>query len=321
MMTSSYLNERSRWLLVLLATTAIACSDSTPSGPDPCEDEAPPTLPGFADAVLRRASLRIEDRAQYAQDGTRTDSAIVSMALVDLSAYKIDSRFPSSCCGAMACFQLTGSPVEGCRGTPGGSCGSATCGNDEVCINDVCTACVQQPLTADKVVVEGLTGGTIELDDANGGKFLKAGLASPLFGADDIKVDVTGRTEAGYFASYTQTLTPPDALVLQDPDPNKQSAVPTIDMPIRWTKGNGEWIELTLRSAEPSVTDKVVCVARDDGCATVPIGALEWVKLSMKPGEKMQLIVQRMRSVVDSQDATTGMQIKASTRIDMLLDQ
>jgi len=65
----------------------------------------------------------------------------------------------------------------------------------------------------------------------------------------------------------------------------------------------------------------VVCIARDDGCATIPIGAFEQIRTAMKPDDKIELTVRRYVSTVESLETTTAVQIKASTRVDLELTQ
>jgi hypothetical protein len=316
------------WLLIgsLSALLAIAgCSDDGGGGGnEACDDEGPPTSTSVPDAVLKRASLLVEQRSQYTADGSKTDSTIVNLSLLDFSTYDVDSRFPTPCCAAMACYQLTGAPVTGCRGTAGGPCGAATCANNETCVQDKCVLCEPQPLLADKVTLAGagFAPGSTDLEDKGGGKFLKAGLPAPLFATGPIDVTLTGRGDAGYFVSGSVSVDAPAPLVLLSPDPTQTAAaVSGTDMPIKWTAGNGELIELTMKSAVPGVTDKIVCIARDDGCATVPIGAIEWVKLDMKAGEQIALTVRRVSAAYSEAGAGMGMLVKASSRIDMLLEQ
>lgn len=314
-------------LLFAAALASTGCSDDGGSGGDKaCEDEGPPASTSFPDSALLQASLLVEQRTQHADDGTKTESTIVNLSLADLTTYKVDSRFPTPCCAAMACYQLTGAPVTGCRGTPGGACGAATCGNNEMCVKDQCLPCERQGLQAEKAVLSGagLAAGSVELEDKGAGKFLKAGLAAPLFAAGKVDLAITGRSEAGYFPSASVSVEAPTPLEVTSPDPTQPAGpVSGTDMPIKWTPGNGELIELTLKSASTTVTDKVVCVARDDGCATVPIGAIEWVKLNMSAGEQISLTLRRVTSAYSepSGNDDAGLLIKASSRVEMLLEQ
>ena len=309
-------------LLFLLPATA--CSGGGGNGPDPCEDELPPSSIAFPDTTTAQAKMLLEARSQYTSDGKRTDSTLLNLGLVDLSAIKIDSRFPAPCCASMACFQLSGSPSTSCRGTPGGACGKTTCSDHETCIGDICVTCeTPQAIEANKAILSGsgLASGPIELENKGGGKFLKSGLAAPLFATGAIELQITGRAAAGYFPSANVTVNAPDALVLTEPDPTKPSnAASGTDMPIRWKAGNGDRVEISLRSVDPSATDMVVCIARDDGCATLPIGAIEWIKLTMRPTEKLSLTVKRILNSYVQTNNTTGALIKASQRVDLILD-
>ena len=307
----------------VLALALGACSDDGGNGgPDTCEDEAAPTSTTLPDQILKQANMLVEERTQYTADGTKTQATIVNLNLSDFSFVEVDSRFPLPCCGAMACFQLTGKGNSSCRQKAGGPCGSDTCTSDESCVNDVCEPCKPKPLLADKATLSGagLAGGSVELEDKGSGKFLKAGLPAPLFGSGDVTLSLTGRSEADYFPSSEVTVTAPEPLVLQNPDPSATTSLSNTDLPVRWKAGNGELIELTLKSADPAITDKVVCIARDDGCATVPAGAIEWVKLAMKPGEKFSMSVRRVvSSLKDGGDHATL--VKAASRVDFQLEQ
>ncbi|PID38592.1 MAG: hypothetical protein CSB49_04825 [Proteobacteria bacterium] len=314
--------------LVFALVFAIAgcADDGGGDGDKPCDDEGPPTSTSFPDKALLQASLLVEQRAQYAADGTKTESTIINLSLSDFTTYKVDSRFPTPCCASMACFQLSGAPNDGCRGKAGEACGAVTCANNEMCVEGTCVLCARQSLEAEKAVLSGpgVAAGSVELENKGSGKFIKAGLPTPLFAEGSMELAITGRGEAGYFPTSSVSVTAPDVLEVTTPDPKQPaSAVSGTDMPIKWKAGNGDRIELTMKSALPSVTDKIVCVARDDGCATIPIGAIEWVKLDMTPGEQISLTLRRIKSAyggIDSADHA-GVLIKATSRVEMLLDQ
>jgi hypothetical protein len=106
---------------------------------------------------------------------------------------------------------------------------------------------------------------------------------------------------------------------LTSPQPNSRAG--GSDLSLEWVAGNGERIEITLLSTDTSQTDKVICLAADDGCATIPAGALDFIKANMTVADKIRVIVKREKSAVKNVAANTGMQIKATTRIDFLLEQ
>jgi hypothetical protein len=308
-----------RTLLVMaLLLCAAGCSDE--ASDNRCEDEDPPKLAGLSDDIYKAARASLEQTTKVAEDGSKSETTSVSVSLTDYTAFEIVSRPLVPVGGFVSCFQLTGSPQEKCRGNPGGQCGSTTCGPQQVCINGACEDCVRQKLDADKVSITGLAAGSIDLERKSEGSFRKTPPpAAPLYGDGTIAVSLTGRSEAGFFPSTDLQIEPPTKMELTSPQPNSRAG--GSDLSLEWVAGNGERIEITLLSTDTSQTDKVICLAADDGCATIPAGALDFIKANMTVADKIRVIVKREKSAVKNVAANTGMQIKATTRIDFLLEQ
>ncbi|MBW2733729.1 MAG: hypothetical protein JRH20_15180 [Deltaproteobacteria bacterium] len=299
------------------------CSDDGPNEEN-CHDEAPPATAGLPATTLRVASASLEFRVDYTAGAGRNESTVVNLSLVDLSTVYTQSRFPSPCCGSMACFSLTGSPAKSCRGgQTDGFCEAVTCPDNHVCDGETgtCVPCARVPLNADKVTVSGLSSGSVDLESPAVGAFVTTSVTPPLFSTDPVQIDVIGRDEAGYFPTYSQVIEPPDALEILSPDPSAPGPAGMSDLPLKWRAGNGEWMEVTLRSSNPDITDKVVCLAVDDGCATIPIGALETMRLDMPPEDRILMTVQRVRTQIDSLSGDNGAQLKVSSRVDFALEQ
>ncbi|MBK8482510.1 MAG: hypothetical protein IPL40_15320 [Proteobacteria bacterium] len=336
MRTSSFSNrERARGGLglslrllasVALASTVIACSGE--GGGGACLEEAPPALDSVADDVIRVAQTQLEPRRVYDATGVSTETALVAFASLDLSTGATSSRLPAPCCGVTSCFLLTGEPTPRCPAETGGPCGSTSCQTDkEVCVAGACVPCQSTPLAVEAVTLEGLASGVMALDalDATHARWGKTTAAPPLFGAEPITVRVAGTGSSEALPSYEQRLDPPAPWSLLEPDPLVPGAIGDTDLPLRWTPGNGDWVEARLRGATDASRDAVVCIGRDDGCLTLPIGAIETISLNLQPSDKLKLSLRRVRSLTTSLPVTQGSpaatQIRATTMIEFQLGQ
>lgn len=312
MKTSSFSNRSQRTVarlhgrcpaavVVVVVTLLGGCGGDGADGS--CIDETAAATDSFPDSAVRRAQLRLERRTTQQTDGSLAEQLLAQMSLVDLTKVDVTSRPPEPCCGLRSCFLLTGSPTTSCR-------------------KGFKPPCLPEPLDADKVTVTGLVGGSVTLDSAGGGRFTKTGLKSPLFTDNPITVKVQAKSSSSSFPSYDQKLAAPAQLELTSPDPKaKQLSAGTTDLDVAWNAGDGDWVELSVSSNAKGATDRVVCVVEDDGCATMPIGAIEAIKLDMKPTDKIELTVTRVKSTTRTLDAKTGAQIKAQSRVELLLDQ
>ena len=329
MLSFGLLRPRNRWILalggyllvpVLLLGALLGCSDNTASV-DTCVDEAPPEMAAIPDEVLLRGSALVEMRSVYDIAGAKTDSALINFSLVDLTTWQVDSRFPAACCGSMACFNLTGSPNEGCRGTAGGPCGRSTCGADEVCVEGQCKTCARESLTADKVVIAGTAAGDLELTaNSTNDTFIYPTAPTELFASGPLTLQVTGRSEPGFVQDYEQQLEVPSPLKLLAP--TLPASAGNVDLDLKWEKGNGDWIEVVLRSSNPKITDKVVCIAKDDGCASIPAGAFDLAKQNMTSNETFSVTMARIKQALKTvSSGKVVSSLKLSRRIDLSLSQ
>ncbi|MBK6846784.1 MAG: hypothetical protein IPG96_04275 [Proteobacteria bacterium] len=309
-----------------LALGATACGSS--GGDGPCLPEAPPELDGFADDVLRVAQVQLETRRVYDADGKLTETALVAFTSLDLSTGATSSRLPAPCCGVASCFLLTGEPTPRCPADSGGPCGNATCQADrEVCVAGACVPCQSTPLPVEAVTLDGLAAGALQLSalDATQARWGKTDASPPLFGAGPLTVQMTGASATDALPSYTQSIEPPAPLTLLQPDPAASVALGDTDLPLRWTPGNGDWVEARLRGATSASRDAVVCIGRDDGCLTIPVGAIETISLNLQPSDKLKLSLRRVRSrttaLTTAQGSPAATQLRATTMIELQLAQ
>lgn len=317
-------------ILLLLAALPAGCSSD--SGTDPCGvDELPPT-DGIPDEALLVSQTVLEARASYSADGTRTNTNLVRLTASDRTLGSIQSREPAACCGVTTCFLLTGNPAPVCREPSMGACGTGpACKIGETCVEDACMPCVAGPLRIKAASIDGLAGDdAISLDPVGDGgdKWTKGGLEAPLFDpSTTLTLQVEGDPGAGFLPSYSQTLDSPDPLEMIEPDPTASPQLPgQIDLKVKWKPGNGHWVEAVVQVDDPGgdVSDAAVCLAHDDGCMTVPAGAIDTIIQGAPADAKVELSVRRVISKTEQPSATdpdTVVQFKAVERVDMLLAQ
>lgn len=321
--------RRGGWRALVATTLALgtlACGSSGDGGP--CLEENPPELDGFADEVLRVAQAQLETRRVYDASGALTETALVGFTALDLSTGATSSRLPAPCCGVTSCFLLTGEPTPRCPSELAETCGSVTCqAGRETCVAAACVPCRPTPLPVEAVAFEGLAAGTLELTalDSTRARWGKPDATPPLFGASTVEVRVTGASQGGGLPGYAQTIDSPEPLALLQPNPLAPTALGDTDLPLRWKPGNGDWVEARLRGASDASRDAVVCIGRDDGCLTVPVGAIETISLNLQPSDKLKLSLRRVRSrtapLPTAEGTPAAIQFRAAALIELQLAQ
>jgi len=277
-----------------------------------------------ADSVLKLSALTLRNVRKYSAGGDEETSTQVTLGLADRTVGLIETPLPAPCCGAMACFIITGQSAAKCRSPQSATCGSAQCdGERERCVSGECKPCLPTPLDISAASISGVQGGTVNLDMAGDGRWAAAGIAPPLFAADNVDVSVQGKGGDASFPDYTQKVTAPDPLTILSPEPGPATTIGNRDLPVRWEPGNGDLVEVTVRAANAGTgdasNDRIVCQDIDDGCLSIPVGAFETIRQDLDPDSSLLLTVSRITSTTTVLETSALAQVKASQRVDLLL--
>ncbi len=309
MMTSFFSSRSTPRLLTVLPTVLLTALLTAACGSDEtgesCDDDESPQRPVAPETAVILSQLKLESRITLGEGDQREVQNIASAVFVDTSRVKRITRSPDDQRFSMTCSGLTGAPVDQCRPPH-------------------TEDCFQVKLEIDGVAVSGVPG-NIDLENRGTGTYVDTDAPDPLFGDGDFTVKVTGKQDPAYFPSYEQALTPPDPLEVKEPLVSQP--IGRRDLKVCWNRGNGTVIEISIQidRLDPGAstdTDKVICLVRDDGCHTVPVGAFDWLQLGdMGPDDRFKLSVTRQRIDVQTLDEKTATEIKGVRRVEMILPQ
>ena len=133
-------------------------------------------------------------------------------------------------------------------------------------------------------------------------------------------LDLAGKNDAAFFPSYKQTLKAPRPLDLTSPQ--NGTVAPLGDVEVKWTNaGAADFVEISLRTDRQGDTDAVVCVARDDGCHTLPAVAFDRLLLGMAPENNFELTIKRINVSVNEISGDTAAEARAIERVVIKLKQ
>lgn len=321
MKISSYLTDKTR-VASLLGTTLFALGCGSEEKRDPCND--PPMTIGTSDSpdILRVASLRLEQRSTLSSEESPETLTFVTLALSDRSLYIPLARQTAE--WSQSCFVVSGTSTTSCRAQAGGSCGSATCGTNQTCIEGACVDCMAKPLPIESAQLEGLTTSEVDLepigDDRS--RWRRADLSAPLFATDPIHLTVTGNATVGSFPSYEQTIQAPQPMRITQPTPGSGLLLAGTGLVVEWEKGNGDFVEIALQIDDASggaTENAIFCLANDDGCATVPSLALS--VLSPSSDKPLELSISRVMQTAATLPGAVATEARAMAvdRVDMQL--
>ena len=288
-----------RWPLLSIALVALGCSGSGSYGSWTNEETG--TVTGLPEAALLRGQLTLE--SQRTLGGAAPSSITAALRLVDTTqGYRV-SRTTEGMAFPPACFGLTGAVQETCR--PGFS-----------------KPCPQQPLDVDRAELSSPTA-AVALKRNSAGNYGAEAVPEAIFNGE-LTAKVTGKADKGFFPTYQQTLSPPDAMELEVPDFKTPPQVGGADFKLQWIPGNGDHVEITVRVKDSPITDKVVCLVQDDGRHAINAGAFEWFRNGDPPLKAQDIFlvtVKRVRAKVDAVDAKTSVQLKSSSQVEFAVAQ
>jgi hypothetical protein len=274
--------------------------------------------------ILRLASLRLEERTTLSAGEDPEKQLIVTLALSDRSLIIPQSRESAS--WSQACFVISGKSVRQCRGEAGGACGDGTCSSDQTCIDGSCVDCKALPLSAQSARIEGLSTPSLDMEPvgSDGSRWRRTDVNAPLFGSETVTVEVEGGSGEDAFPSYTQTLRAPDPLELTSPTTESGLVLAGTDLVVEWAEGNGDWIEMALQLDDASGAAEenlVVCLAEDDGCATIPSLALSVLAPSAE--KPLELSVSRVVQASEQLESSVATEVRTAAidRVDLQLGQ
>jgi hypothetical protein len=175
------------------------------------------------------------------------------------------------------------------------------------------------PLAVDSGVVEAANlSGDIVLESSDPGVWGVPALHEALFEGDPVTVRFSGGDNDGEFPSFERTVTPPDPMVMIEPDPTASEHLLDMlaDTLIWWEAGNGDYVEIEIRPVFDPGDDTVwtlVCYTFDDGCHVVPAEAIGW--LTSVATAEYTIEVSRVRFSVEDLTAVVGEKVLLSSYI------
>jgi hypothetical protein len=277
--------------LALLALLG-ACGSKPPA--EQCSNDDSPPVVGHPEEAMLHARVTVETEATFDSAGAAKRAHSASAALTDVSSVITKDRQVNSL--TYPCYGLTGAPTRVCR--PG--------------LKEPCNV---ERLEADKVIVEGLAGGSKELPRTSAGAYLMESTSDPLYAAAEVSAKIVGRDSKGYFPSVELAVGVADALAVTAPAPN--ATVGARDLKISWKGGTGDYVVINLSDATGKITDDVQCVVKDDGCHTVSAGDLDWAGL--KAGAKIKLTLSRERKLRKLVGTSASLIATTASRVELQL--
>jgi len=282
-------------LLLVLAPACLACLGCSDPGDndEACWEEDSPSGKAHSSAAKHRAQITVVHDLSYS-GGSSTTKRSITAAFKDITYAEMASTTPGSLECDVACVVRTGAPYKVCKKDP----------------------CELRTLEANTVVVD-VGSGAVTLEQKASGSFNSYDSPEPLFGPNPVKATVTSGTAASDFPSFDISLAPPDLIELERPDPSSSTPVGTSDLKVRWKPGNGDFLVAEIRSADPSITDKVQCFLQDDGCHHIGACALD--KMDVKAGDSFRFSLERVRIEVKAVDANTSALLSLSSQVSATL--
>jgi hypothetical protein len=278
--------------VLLMGAGGLGCHSSTSDGS--CSDDVAPDEAGHLASAMHRGRVSIEDDLDYDGKGGSTPSNFITASFTDISEVEVTSREPYPI--IYNCFGLTGVPTTSCRAGK-------------------TAPCVVESLDATSVAVEGMAAGTVSLTRASTGKFSKLDSAAPFFGTGDVTARVTGKSQTGYIPSYDQTVKTPDPLTLVTPSPAAETETHG-DLRIEWEKGNGNYMLIDVQA--DGTSDKIQCIAVDDGCQVITETLLD-IFVGSKgvtgTAKRFKISISRILSTQSSIDSNTSVLFSATTKV------
>ncbi len=288
------------WRGALLALTALsACTD--PGVPEQCGDFESPTVTGYPDASLYRARVTVETAVTVDATGKATTASSIAASFTDVSKVMQDSRTPSAI-ASPGCYGLTGSPTKVCR--PG-----------------VPEPCVVEYLDVESVVIEGLDGGPYTLTRDSKGIYSKELGDKAILGGGTISLKVTGKTQAGWFPTFENSIPSLEALAISAPVAGSTTPLGAGDLKVRWNRSTAahpaDYVVLnaTVTGGTTTTTDKIQCILADDGCQTITGTDLDL--FDMKVGKTVKLSASRENARMKTLDGGYSLDLRVSSRVEM----
>ena len=301
--TSNLMARTTIFALILVAT--VACEESIGSGDgglgdggsDTCQARSG-TQDVFAEGVIQRANLNAREVEIFSPDGNSNKNSLITLSFEDTTPGFVDSRIRNGIGFSNICVGFTGRPVVVCRDADNQDCDPL-------------------PLGADDITVSGLAGDDVDLTIDGPGRYQSNGTTVPLFGTEDVQLSVSSAGGDDTFPDYTQAIPSPLGLIVSIPQPNSTYTVAE-DLVVTWNRGNGDYVEVELRS-EASVSARVLCVVEDSGCIAVPFLAVSWL-VGADPSPELTLSVRRVVDGIERLNADASTRMRASTGITMFLE-
>jgi hypothetical protein len=183
------------------------------------------------------------------------------------------------------------------------------------------------PLQVTRVVIEGLQGGTLNMEPAgNPPKIATQVISGRAFTEAEVVFKVESSGDSGFFPPLQAELPPPQVPVLtklgefKNPDLKKGlqlgiTADRATPLEVKWEPGQGKYLEVKLVPGRGSETPwaKLRCITFDDGCLHIPPEAIAF--LVQDKASDFQFKIERHNFVLHS--VREGDKVKAAALIDV----
>ncbi|MBW2735113.1 MAG: hypothetical protein JRH20_22250 [Deltaproteobacteria bacterium] len=229
-------------------------------------------------------------------DGSLTQSE-VSATFEDYSLYKgtpaATESFGINCVGIVGPAFVPG--AKHCEYS------TTACGSDVDCGDGV--SCRETDrLDAASISFQGLAISPLEFDKQGIGRFHTTGLG-PVFSpiAESVsgviaKGDAHPHYDENFYWFFSGVLAPKEVKV-HTPDLSGGTLLGDGDLVFQWTQNSyhldfeADLITIELRAGPSEAARRLRCVAKDDGCKTIPAAAMKWLTGSLTGGAQLEVLV------------------------------
>lgn len=172
------------------------------------------------------------------------------------------------------------------------------------------------PLAVTEVQVQDTSRGTIVASPAGPGTYIAVGEPILGEGQGDLRFVVNSTSTPGFGLDQPLPSLSSDTGWTQ-PDPNLPQTLEPGQLPLRWTAGGADWIELTITPKSDGVDDggQVICRVADTGCFDVPGSVTAFLLAGNAPHYTMTLQSYRYRALETSTDHFVELEVISETRL------
>lgn len=269
-----------------------------------CLGDPPPAAQPVESTAAIRGSVRIRNRRDRTLDaeGVATDlhSGLIQSDFADFTAVTSNPSavmaLSPSCVGVISRPTRSGRPV---------------------------------PLELGGLIVDGSPRGLLSATRTSTGVYVSSSEEFLMSGGENLRVVGSAALGGGGYPAFEERVTGVAQLELIQPASDGTGLIRADDLPVVWTEGDGDWVEIVIApetrepltpvAGAPSASGgQVVCVVPDDGCYVLPLAATRFLLASEADVYTLRVERRRTRSTTPLGDVF--LEISASSEWKTSLD-